>query len=195
MADLEVSRQAVDVAVSKFGGIQLVVANAGVLDPVDPVANADISAWKTLFDINLFGVVALVQAALPYLAKSHGRFIAVSSGASTKPYYGWSAYGASKAALNHFVLSVAAENAGVQSLSVAPGVVATAMQQDIREKFGKNMTPESLQRFIDLHENGQLLPPELPAGVLVNLALRGWSDELNGGYVRVGEASMKQYEN
>lgn len=193
VADASVAAEAVSTAVQTFGGIDSVVANAGVLDPVNPVAKANVEKWKMLFDINFFSVVELVKQALPHLKKTHGKVVAVSSGASTKPYYGWGAYGASKAALNHFVQLLAAENSDISAISVAPGVVATEMQKDIREKFGGNMTPESLQRFVDLHEKGELLPPEVPAHVYVNLALRGWPELLNGQYHRVGASSMEEY--
>ena len=70
----------------------------------------------------------------------------------------------------------------VQAISIAPGVVDTEMQTDIREKFGKNMTPEGLQRFVDLHENRQLASPEEPGTVYAKLALQGWSEDLNGKF-------------
>jgi NAD(P)-dependent dehydrogenase (short-subunit alcohol dehydrogenase family) len=47
-----------------------------------------------LFDINLFSIVTLVQEALPHLQKTNGRVINISSGAATKAYRGWGAYGA-----------------------------------------------------------------------------------------------------
>jgi len=194
VSDSAVSAKAVQVALEKYGSVDSLVANAGVLDPVDAVAKANVDKWKTLFDINFFSVVELVRQALPLLKKSNGRVVAVSSGASTKPYYGWAAYGASKAALNHFMELIASENSEVLAISVAPGVVATDMQKDIREKFGSNMTPESLQRFLDLHQEGKLLAPEVPATVYVNLAVRGWSKELNGHYYRVGEEALAEFE-
>lgn len=193
VADPETSATAIALALEKYGRIDLIVANAGVLDPVDQVSKANINKWKSLFDINLFSVVDLVSQALPHLKKTGGKIIGVSSGALTKPYYGWSAYGASKAALNHFIDLVASENPEISAISVAPGVVATDMQKDIREKFGSNMTPELLQRFVDLHEKGQLSPPEVPAQVYVNLALHGWTKELNGHYYRVGEDKLAEY--
>lgn len=193
VAESGTAAKAVKLAVDTFGSVDSLVANAGVLDPVNPVAKADVEKWKTLFDINLFSVVDLVQHALPYLEKSKGKIVAVLSGASTKPYYGWAAYGASKAALNHLIGSIALENPDVSAISIAPGVVATEMQKDIREKFGKNMTPESLQRFVDLHTNDQLLHPDVPAMVLVNLAVKGWSEKMDGQYYRVGEEALKEY--
>ncbi|QEL59904.1 hypothetical protein SBP28_001931 [Candidozyma auris] len=132
--------------------------------------------------------------ALPHVKESNGRFVAVSSGASTKSYYAWGAYGASKAALNHLVQTMVAEDPQVNAISVAPGVVDTNMQEDIRTKFGANMTPESLQRFIDFHKNKELLPPEVPANLLVNLAVKGWGKNLNGGYHRIGEEALKEFQ-
>ncbi|KND97354.1 hypothetical protein QG37_05730 [Candidozyma auris] len=87
-----------------------------------------------------------------------------------------------------------AEDPQVNAISVAPGVVDTNMQEDIRTKFGANMTPESLQRFIDFHKNKELLPPEVPANLLVNLAVKGWGKNLNGGYHRIGEEALKEFQ-
>ena len=62
----------------------------------------------------------------------------LSSGASVKPYNGWSAYGCSKAALNHFAMDIASEEPSdkVRAVCIAPGVVDTQMQKDIRETLG-----------------------------------------------------------
>lgn len=192
VTDEKVVLEAIDKAL-EFGSIDSVVANAGVLDPVDTVAKADISKWKQLFDINFFSVVDLATKTLPHLKKSNGRFVAVLSGALTNSYYGWGAYGASKAALNHLVQTLVAEDKEVNAIAIAPGVVDTNMQEDIRNKFGANMTPESLKKFVDLHKNKGLLPPEAPASLLVNLAVKGWGLDLNGGYHRIGEESLKEF--
>lgn len=193
VAKAETSTTAVKLAVEKFGQVNSIIANAGVLDPVDQVAKADVAGWKELFDINFFAVVDLVQKAIPELRKTKGNIVAVLSGASTSAYNGWGAYGASKAALNHFILSVASEESDIHAISVAPGVVDTSMQNDIRNKFGKNMTKESLKRFVDLHKNSELLPPEVPATCYVNLALNGWDTELNGKYLRINDEALKSY--
>ncbi|KGR23496.1 hypothetical protein MG9_00431, partial [Candida albicans P37037] len=131
---------------------------------------------------------------LPHLKKTNGKVIAVSSGAATKAYSGWYAYGSSKAALNHLILSLASDEKDVQAISIAPGVVDTEMQTDIREKFGKNMTPEGLQRFVDLHENKQLASPEEPGTVYAKLALQEWSEDLNGKFLRYNDEILKAYQ-
>ncbi|CAK7895903.1 benzil reductase ((S)-benzoin forming) Irc24p [[Candida] anglica] len=192
VSDESTSQRAVLGAVEKWGRVDSIIANAGVLDPVGPVSKSDVTSWKKLFDINLFAVVDLIAKSLPELRKSHGRIIAVSSGASTKSYDGWSAYGASKAALNHLIQSVAEEEKGVVSaISIAPGVVDTDMQVDIRQKFGANMKPEALKRFTDLHSKGELLPASVPAAVYGKLALNGWDSELNGKYWRYNDEVFK----
>lgn len=193
VSDPAVVKEAIEKAL-EFGSLDSVVANAGVLDPVAPIADADVEKWKNLFNINFFSVVELIKQALPHLKKSGGKIVAVSSGALTHSYDAWGAYGSSKAALNHLIQSVAAENPGIHAISVAPGVVDTSMQVDIREKFSANMNDEMLKKFADFKKNNQLLPPEAPAALMVNLATREWASDLNGKYVRIGDKSVEQYE-
>ncbi|SCU94519.1 LAFA_0F22298g1_1 [Lachancea sp. 'fantastica'] len=181
--------------IRKAPTIDVVIANAGVLSPVQSVADANVSQWKQLFDVNFFSVVSLVTQLLPKLRSStQGDIIFVSSGASVKPYYAWDAYGASKAALNHFAMSIASEESNVRAVAVAPGVVDTQMQSDIRDTLGPaNMTPESLKRFTDLHKTGDLLNPNVPASVYANLALKGIPTGINGKYLRYNDALLADF--
>lgn len=185
--------RAIDLALSKFGQINSIIANAGVLDPVAPAKDADIDQWRRLFDINFFAVVDLIHQAHPALLKTKGNVVAVLSGASTKSYNGWGAYGSSKAALNHLIQSVVAEDGNMNAISVAPGVVDTSMQKQIREEFGSGMTPEAHAQFKSLHSNNELLPPEVPATIYVNLALKGWDKSLNGKYLRYNDEALASY--
>ncbi|EER31931.1 conserved hypothetical protein [Candida tropicalis MYA-3404] len=194
ITDPQTSKKAVELAISKFGQLNSIIANAGVLEPVGSIDSITVEEWKRLFDINLFSIVELIKQSLTHLKKTNGRVLAVSSGASTKPYSGWYAYGSSKAALNHLIMSLAAEEKDIQAISIAPGVVNTEMQVDIREKFGKGMSAEGLQRFIDLHEKKQLAAPEEPGTVYANLALKGWPQELNGKYLRYNDEVLKSYQ-
>lgn len=180
-------------ALENYGTIDSIIANAGVLEPVGPIGDADVKAWRRLYDINFFSVVELVQLALPHLKRSRGKIVVVLSGASTTAYHGWAAYGSSKAALNHFIRHVCAENDDIQALSFAPGVVDTAMQKDIREVFSARMPEDSVKKFTDLHENNQLLPPDVPAKYCVNFVLKPWSKDMNGQYFRVGDESLSAY--
>lgn len=86
LSDSSVSKQVIDLAVEKFGQIDSIIANAGVLHPVAQIKDAKIDEWKKLFDVNFFSIVTLVSQALPYLRESKGNVVLVSSGASTKAY-------------------------------------------------------------------------------------------------------------
>ncbi|KAF6014079.1 hypothetical protein HII12_001404 [Brettanomyces bruxellensis] len=186
--------------IAKFGGIDSVIFNAGVLDPVGHVADIDTEKLRKLFDINFFSIVQLLQEAIPQLRKSAQKTgrpsscVFVSSGASLKSYDGWMAYGASKAAVNHVALDVSVEESPlIRTASVAPGVVDTDMQVYIRNVAGLHMKPEALKRFTDLYEKHQLLPPQVPGSIYANLALRGIPDSLNGKYVRYSDSSVAEY--
>ncbi|QPG74967.1 hypothetical protein FOA43_002306 [Brettanomyces nanus] len=192
-------RNLVDMTMANFGRIDSLVLNAGRLDPIGHISNLDNDEVKNLFDINFFSAIELVKQALPHLKDTANKSnrssscIFVSSGASTKPYDGWMAYGASKAALNHLCLDLSVEEAPlIRSIAVAPGVVDTSMQVYIRDAGREKMKPEALKRFTDMHKNGELLPPEVPGNVYAELALNGIPDNLNGKFTDL-DIDMNNY--
>ncbi|AET40375.1 SDR family oxidoreductase Ecym_5639 [Eremothecium cymbalariae DBVPG len=193
ITDDAVIEKSLSLVTSKYGRLDAVIANAGVLDPVQDVNCIDVSEWKRLFDVNFFSVVTLVSNSLPLLKASQGNVIFVSSGASVTAYPSWGAYGSSKAALNHFAATIAADEPSVRAISVAPGVVDTQMQHDIRNKFSSSMVPSTLERFVNLDKNDQLLAPEVPATVYVNLALKGIPENVNGKYLRYDNNLIADY--
>ncbi len=100
--------------------------------------------------------------------------VQISSGAATKPYPGWSSYCAAKAAVDHWTRTVGKEleNRGqpITVVSVAPGVVETPMQAEIREMDEADFP--NVQRFRDLESEGILRSPAEVAGELWELATR-----------------------
>jgi NAD(P)-dependent dehydrogenase (short-subunit alcohol dehydrogenase family) len=143
-----------------------------------------------------------VKAAIPSLRQTHGTIIFTSSGAAVKGYTGWSCYGASKAVLNHFAISLAVEEPLITSIAIRPGVVDTEMQRDIREKHAEAMGPKDSERFMKLKEEGGLLRPEQPGHVIAKLAVAGkegieglsgkflnWDDGSLGAFQEEGEGS------
>ncbi|MDN6065022.1 MAG: SDR family NAD(P)-dependent oxidoreductase [Lactococcus lactis] len=195
VCDESTVKASIELAVKKFGKVNTVICNAGVLYPVETVDNANIDSWKSSFDVNFFSVVNLAKYAIPELRKTSGNFISVSSGASVGATSGWGCYGASKAALNHLMLTIAEAEQDIKTVSIAPGVVDTPMQGEIREKHSKSMKPESHKRFTDLFKDNKLLPPEVPAKVYVNLALKNdWDSSMNGKYFRYNDESLKPYQ-
>jgi benzil reductase ((S)-benzoin forming) len=100
--------------------------------------------------------------------------VMLSSGAASLVGAGWSSYGAGKAALDQWVRDVGAEQdqrGGVQVVAVAPGVVATDMQQHIRETEPEDFPKRD--KFVELHESGQLSDPDEVAGQMWSLLEKG----------------------
>ncbi|KIW16838.1 hypothetical protein PV08_04028 [Exophiala spinifera] len=145
----------------------------------------DISAedWESTFRINVSSCVELIKDALPLLRPAKGRVVFTSSGAASNAYASWGAYGASKAAINHLTMTLRTEEPEVTTVSIRPGVVDTAMQVDIREKFLKNMDEKDQKKFSTAKKDGILLPPEKPGRVIAELAVRAEKD-LSGQFLR-----------
>ena len=119
-----------------LGGVDVLINNAGVIDPIATLEAADPAAWGVAIDINLKGVFHGMRAVLPgMLARGGGTIITVSSGAAHAPLEGWSAYCASKAAAAMLTRSLHLETGarGIRALGIAPGTVATDMQAAIRD--------------------------------------------------------------
>ncbi|CAK7272714.1 hypothetical protein SEPCBS57363_005285 [Sporothrix epigloea] len=183
----------VDLAVATFGRVDGLVVNHGVLAPVQRLADADLDAWKRLYDTNVFSALTIAKVAIPELRKTKGRIVIVSSGASLKGYASWGAYGSSKAAVNSLVQHLAAEEPDITSVALGPGRVDTDMQKDIREQGAKGgMHPEMHAEFVDAFHTGRLNPPEIPGEVIAKLALEAQSP-LSGAYVNWNDESMAAY--
>jgi 3-oxoacyl-[acyl-carrier protein] reductase len=117
-----------------FGGIDIVVANAGVASDLLRIEDSDPAQWRKAIDINLTGAYHTAHAAIPHLRKRGcGKIIMVGSGQRNRPVPGFSAYSCSKAGLWMLTQSLAMElleyNISVNEL--IPGPVRTAMTRDV----------------------------------------------------------------
>ena len=147
-----------------FAGERIVFVHAaGVLTPIGFAGEVDAEPYRANVLLNAAAPQVLGDAFLRATATTQARatLLFIGSGASTSVYEGWSGYCAGKAAVDHWVRTVGAEQehrgGRCRVLCVAPGVVATAMQQEIRD------TPErdfpSVERFHEVHRDGVLRPP------------------------------------
>ena len=128
--------QAVGAAIQAFGRLDVMINNAGVVDPMGALAQLDPDAWGKTIDINLKGVMHGMRAALgPMAAQGSGTIITVSSGAAHNPVEGWSAYCASKAGAYMLTQVADRENRGkgLRIMGLSPGTVATDMQREIKQ--------------------------------------------------------------
>ncbi|CCE65971.1 hypothetical protein TPHA_0N01900 [Tetrapisispora phaffii CBS 4417] len=195
ITDAAVLNNLVKIAIDKYGKIDSVIANAGVLDPVQNINEIKVDEWKKLYNINFFSIVELVSITLPYLKKGSGEIVFVSSDASDTYFNSWGAYGSSKAALNHFAMTIAAEEPSVKAVSIAPGIVDTNMQVSIRENFGPQcMSAEATKMFTDLHKDGKLVHSDYPASVYAKLAVFGIPEAVNGKYLSYDDAILKDFQ-
>lgn len=190
VSDEDDCRGLVSQTIDRFGRLDALINNAGVLQPIATIAGTDTHQWSQNVAVNLLGPFYLTHHALPHLRQSRGRVLNISSGAAVRATRGWSAYCAAKAALNHFTRVLSEEEPDIVALSFRPGVVDTTMQRTIREEGARGMPPESYQKFRRYHEEGELLPPEVPGRALAMLALQA-PREWSGDFVAWDEARVQ----
>ncbi len=144
-----------------FGGLDVLIGNAGVIDPIGNLSDINPETWSRAVDINLKGVMHGMRATMPgMIAQGHGTIITISSGAAHGPVEGWSAYCCSKAGA-YMLTCVAdheARDKGLRIMGLSPGTVATDMQRDIK---ASGINPISQLDWSD-H-----IPPEWPAQALL----------------------------
>jgi NAD(P)-dependent dehydrogenase (short-subunit alcohol dehydrogenase family) len=160
VADEEDCRRLIETAVERFGGVDILICNAGIsmralLDDVQT------DVLHRLMDVNFWGCVYCTKYALPWIQKSRGSIVGVSSVAGLHGLPGRTGYSASKYAMTGFLDTVRIENLrkGVHVMVACPGFTATnvrfvaltadgSAQGETPRKEEKMMTPEEVSRHI-----------------------------------------------
>lgn len=147
----------------------LLINNAGVLAPMGALDRQDPAAVARAVCLNVAAPL-MISSALAGLHRGGLRIVHISSGAARNAYPGWSVYCATKAALDHHARAVTLDgDARLRICSLAPGVIDTDMQAEIRE------TPVGIfpmqDRFVALKQDGQLASPRDVASRLVRYLL------------------------
>ncbi|NUP32753.1 MAG: SDR family oxidoreductase [Streptomycetaceae bacterium] len=150
-------------AVDAFGGLDLLVNNAGgSLGHDRNVAENDDRLWSSTWDLNLMGTVRVTRAALPHLrARGGGAIVNIASGSGTLATPGLAAYGTSKAAVIQLTRNVVAaySHEGIRCNAICPGMIITpgassAMPADViariadRIPMGRTGTPEDIAGLV-----------------------------------------------
>ena len=136
--------------------LDVLVHNAGVASFAG-IADSDIGDWRTTFEVNVIGAVALTQAVLPALRGAEGHVIFINSGAGLNVLPGAASYSASKFALRAVADSLRAEEPALRVTSVHPGRIDTAMQRELVAFEGGE------------YDESSLLKPETVAGLIAEV--------------------------
>ncbi|MEW9919942.1 SDR family oxidoreductase [Marimonas sp. MJW-29] len=126
---------AVETTVGAFGSLDVLINNAGVIEPISHLAEADPADWSQVIDANLKGVFYGMRAAVPVMRhQGGGTVLTISSGAAHGPVEAWSHYCASKAGVHMLTRCLDKEEAsnGIRAMGLSPGTVATQMQREIK---------------------------------------------------------------
>lgn len=164
--------RAVATAEGELGSIDLLVNNAGLIDPEVPLWEADPERWWAVVETNVRGPFLLSRAVVPgMLTRGGGRVVNLNSGSGTRDGDVATAYYVSKTALFRIggALHEAGYDRGLRAFELAPGVVRTDMTSSMRAHEGRTEWTE---------------PAEVIA-LAVSIA-RGELDALSGRYVRAG---------
>jgi NAD(P)-dependent dehydrogenase (short-subunit alcohol dehydrogenase family) len=172
VGDADSVKAAMAQIVSECGGLDVLIGNAGVIDPIARISDARVEDWGRAIDINLKGVFYGMQAAIPVMrARGGGTIITVSSGAAHNPLEGWSAYCAGKAGAAMLTRAAHLEESGngLRIMGMSPGTVATEMQVKIK---ASGINPVS-QLDPAVH-----IPAEWPARLMLWMCGAGGDDWL-----------------
>ena len=134
VTDFEQMCAAADRMRAVFGGVQVLIAAAGVQGPIGPLAETKPKLWAETVAINLTGVMHACRAVLPQMIEHrHGKVIILSGGGAASPRPGFSAYAASKAAVVRLAETLAEEvrDFNIQVNCMAPGASYTHMTDEI----------------------------------------------------------------
>ena len=174
---------AVEAMVATHGRLDVLINNAGTIDPIALITRADPEAWGRQIDVNLKGVFYGMRAALPVMqAQGGGTILTVGSGAAYNALEGWSGYCASKAGAIMMTKAAHLEaGSKVRVLSLSPGTVATDMQRAIKAS-GVNAVSQ-----IDWQDH---VPAEWPAEALLWMCTAD-ADSYRGAEVSLRDEALR----
>ena len=150
-----------DFILSKFDHLSGIVHNAGIINPIGNMLDTARDDWELTLKVNLLGVQDLTRSLDDAIGgEKHTRVTTISSGAAQRSLHGWSAYCVSKAGLDMWTNCMAEEgnSENISALAIAPGIVDTAMQEEIRSADESSFP--LLQNFKDYYVNGELSKPD-----------------------------------
>jgi serine 3-dehydrogenase len=176
-----------------WGEIDLLLNNAGLAPPTDPVPDTDWERIEAVIDTNITGLVALTRALLPRLVERKGAIINLGSVAGTYPYKGGAVYAGTKAFVHQFTLDLRCDlhGTGVRVTSIEPGmaeteftVVRTGGDREASDKLYAGVTPMTAGDLAETIWWIATLPPHLNINIIelmpVNQSFAGFAVHREG---------------
>ena len=176
-----------------WGGIDLLLNNAGLAPPTDSLPDTDWDRIETVIDTNITGLVALTRALLPKIVERKGAIINLSSVAATYPYRGGAVYAGTKAFVRQFSLDLRSDlhGSGVRVTSIEPGmaeteftIVRTGGDRDASDKLYAGVTPMTAGDLAETIWWIATLPPHLNINTIelmpVNQSFAGFAVHREG---------------
>jgi len=163
---------AVDQCVSLFGGLTVLVNNAGVYGPMGRLEDVDWGEWEEAIRINLLGTALMCRAALrPMRARGYGKIVNLSGGGATGPLPRFSAYAASKAAVVRLTETLAEEarEDHIDVNAIAPGALNTRLLDQVLEAGPEKVGGAFHERAVKQRDEGGV-PLEKGAALAAFLA-------------------------
>ena len=165
VSDPAAVRSLIEATVARFGGLDVLVNNAGAA-AFGPFVTTPEAEWTRVMRTNVDGVFFACRAALPHLLARGGSIVNVSSVSGLGGDWGMSFYNASKGAVSNLTRSLALEfgGKGVRVNAVNPSLTATDMAAPL------TANPELMEKFVDRIPMGRAAKPAEVAAVIAFLA-------------------------
>lgn len=195
-ADVADDRQVQDLVLNTerwVGPATILVNNAGVIDPITPLARSDATIWLRHIAINVGGVYLATRAVLPgMLERGYGRIVNISSGLAVRPAAGLTAYAAAKAAVEQLTRALAeeVEGTGVTVCAFRPGKMETRMQERLRRARAEDYP--RVEEHREAKRSGQVADPKDRARLVAYLV--GRDAQRNGQIVEPDDALAREAE-
>jgi NAD(P)-dependent dehydrogenase (short-subunit alcohol dehydrogenase family) len=135
VTDFDSVSSAVSKAIDAFGRLDVLVNNAGMIDPIARISESDPAIWSSAVDTNVKGVYFGLRAAIPVMERQgSGIIVNMSSGAANSALEGWSHYCSTKVAAKKLTECAHKEigDRGIRVVGLSPGTVATDMMAKIK---------------------------------------------------------------
>jgi NAD(P)-dependent dehydrogenase (short-subunit alcohol dehydrogenase family) len=154
----------IDLAVSKYGKLDAIWANAGISGGLVPIAEQTVEHWQEILRINLIGPFLAIKYSMPHMiAQGHGAIVCTASVAGLKSGASGHPYASSKAGVISLVQTTAysLSGTGVRINAVCPGLIETGMTKPVFDRAKQRGTADKIGQLNPLKRAGQ--PHELAA--------------------------------